>query len=146
VPQDENTVAEFTPLPPDGRTRGIPSQAAPDFRRCGSVNAATARKRLESMLAELDRSIEVLGGDPQSAWDRSGADGGSTLTDTDRNRAMLDVATRQRRSVLAALNRMDDGNYGLCTDCGKPVPEGRLEARPEAARCVQCQSKRERRR
>jgi DnaK suppressor protein len=110
------------------------------------VNAATARKRLESMLAELDRSIEVLGGDPQSAWDRSGADGGSTLTETDRNRAMLDVATRQRRSVLAALNRMDDGNYGLCTDCGKPVPEGRLEARPEAACCVQCQSKRERRR
>ncbi|MFC7647950.1 TraR/DksA family transcriptional regulator [Streptosporangium lutulentum] len=41
---------------------------------------------------------------------------------------------------------MEDGSYGLCTDCGSPVPEGRLEARPEAARCVQCQSKRERRR
>jgi DnaK suppressor protein len=110
------------------------------------VDNATARKRLENTLAELDRSIGVLGGDPQAVWDRSGADAGSTLTDTDRNRAMLDVATRQRRSVLAALQRMDDGSYGLCTDCGRPVPAGRLEARPEAARCVQCQSKRERRR
>ncbi|MDP9849180.1 TraR/DksA family transcriptional regulator [Streptosporangium lutulentum] len=110
------------------------------------MDNATARMRLESTLAELDRSIGVLGGDPQTVWDRSGADAGSTLTDTDRNRAMLDAARQQRSSVLAALKRMEDGSYGLCTDCGSPVPEGRLEARPEAARCVQCQSKRERRR
>ena len=29
----------------------------------------------------------------------------------------------------------------VCADCGKPIPEGRLDARPEAARCVGCQSK-----
>ncbi|WP_433244764.1 TraR/DksA family transcriptional regulator [Streptosporangium sp. CA-135522] len=109
------------------------------------MDAATARVRLESMLAELDRSIKVLRGDPLAVWDRSAADAGSVLTDVDRVRAMLDAATRQRRSVLEALKRLDDGLYGLCADCGKPVPEGRLEARPEAARCVQCQSKRERR-
>ncbi|MDP9865260.1 MULTISPECIES: TraR/DksA family transcriptional regulator [Streptosporangium] len=110
------------------------------------MNAATARVRLESMLAELDRSIGVLRGDPLTAWDRSAGDAGSVLTDADRNRAMLEAATQQRRSVLEALRRLDDGLYGLCADCGSPVPEGRLEARPEAARCVQCQAKRERRR
>ncbi|SFJ67052.1 transcriptional regulator, TraR/DksA family [Streptosporangium canum] len=110
------------------------------------MNDATARMRLESMLAELDRSIGVLRGDPLAVWDRSPADGGSVLTDADRNRAMLEAATRQRRSVLEALKRLDEGLYGLCADCGGPVPEGRLEARPEATRCVQCQSRRERRR
>ena len=59
---------------------------------------------------------------------------------------MLTVADTQRGAVLDALKRLDEGTYGRCVDCAKPVPEGRLEARPEAARCVQCQGKRERRR
>ncbi|TQS22816.1 conjugal transfer protein TraR [Microbispora sp. KK1-11] len=102
--------------------------------------------RLESMLAELDRSISVLRGDPVAGRDRSLADAGADLTDADRTRAMLDAASRQRTAVLAALRRLDDGGYGRCVDCGTLVPEGRLEARPEAARCVQCQSRAERRR
>ncbi|MEV7009759.1 TraR/DksA C4-type zinc finger protein [Streptosporangium sp. NPDC051022] len=110
------------------------------------MDAATVRIRLESMLAELDRSIRVLRGDPPTGWDRSAADAGSVLTDTDRNQAMLEAATDQRRAVLRALRRLEDGVYGRCADCGGAVPDGRLEARPEAARCVQCQARRERRR
>jgi RNA polymerase-binding transcription factor DksA len=102
--------------------------------------------RLESMLQELDRSIGVLRGDPVAVQDRSAADAGADLTDADRTQAMLDVAARQRTAVLDALKRLDDGGYGRCVDCGRPVPDGRLEARPEAARCVQCQSTIERRR
>ncbi|MFI6298323.1 TraR/DksA family transcriptional regulator [Nonomuraea sp. NPDC050790] len=110
------------------------------------MDHTTARERLESMLAELDRSIRVLTGDPVAVRERSAADAGSDLTEADRAQAMLDVAVAQRRAVVSALSRIDDGVYGECVDCGKPVPEGRLEARPEAARCVQCQSKQERRR
>ena len=44
------------------------------------------------------------------------------------------------------LHRIEQGTYGVCADCGAGVPEGRLEARPDAARCVACQSKRDRRR
>lgn len=110
------------------------------------MDVTTACERLEGMLAELDRSIGVLRGDPVAVRDRSAADAGSDLTDADRAQAMLTVATVQRRAVVEALKRIDEGSYGQCVDCGKPVPEGRLEARPEAARCVQCQGKRERRR
>ncbi|MEU0521307.1 TraR/DksA family transcriptional regulator [Streptosporangium sp. NPDC006007] len=110
------------------------------------MNAETVRVRLQNMLVELDRSIAVLRGDPQAGWDRSPADAGSVLTEADRNLAMLEAATGQRRSVVEALRRLDDGVYGRCADCGHPVPEGRLQARPEAARCLQCQSRRERRR
>lgn len=110
------------------------------------MDVATARERLKSMLAELDRSIGVLRGDSLAARDESPADAGSELTDSDRDRALLEVATRHRGSVIEALRRMDEGCYGLCADCAMPVPESRLEARPEATRCVQCQSKRDRRR
>ncbi|MBP2703430.1 TraR/DksA C4-type zinc finger protein [Microbispora sp. RL4-1S] len=110
------------------------------------MDDATARMRLESMLQELDKSILVLGADPAAPKERSAADAGAGLTDADRTRAMIDAAARHRMAVLAALRRLDDGGYGRCVDCGRPVPEGRLEARPEAARCVQCQSRAERRR
>ncbi|GAA0407881.1 hypothetical protein GCM10009530_70200 [Microbispora corallina] len=110
------------------------------------MDDATARMRLETMLHELDRSIGVLRGDPVALQDRSAADAGADLTDADRTQAMIDAAKRQRTAVLAALKRLDDGGYGQCVDCGRPVPEGRLEARPEAARCVQCQARVERRR
>jgi DnaK suppressor protein len=47
--------------------------------------------------------------------------------------------------VLNALRRIQEGTYGTCMDCGALIPEGRLEARPEASRCVKCQSKWDRR-
>ncbi|MEV3979835.1 TraR/DksA family transcriptional regulator [Nonomuraea sp. NPDC050227] len=110
------------------------------------MDVTTARQRLEDMLAELDRSIGVLQGDPVAIREHSAADAGSDLTDADRAQAMLTVATAQRRAVTEAIRRLDEGAYGRCVDCDEPVPEGRLEARPEAARCVPCQGRRERRR
>ncbi|MFD0889075.1 TraR/DksA family transcriptional regulator, partial [Streptosporangium algeriense] len=90
------------------------------------MDAATARMRLESMLAELDRSIGVLRGDPLTRWERSLADAGSVLTDADRTLAMLEAAAEQQQTVADALTRMDEGVYGRCADCGQAVPEGRL--------------------
>ncbi|HET7071285.1 MAG TPA: TraR/DksA C4-type zinc finger protein [Nocardioides sp.] len=43
--------------------------------------------------------------------------------------AMLEEVRRARRRVA-------DGTYGTCEVCGEPIPEGRLEARPWATRCV----------
>ena len=105
----------------------------------------TARKRLDEMLADLDRSIAVLRQEHPEAEHHT-ADAGTSLSDTDRVDAALEAMRLQRAQVVAALERTEAGTYGKCVDCGLPVPEGRLEARPEAARCVGCQSKRDRRR
>ena len=40
--------------------------------------------------------------------------------------------------VLAALSRMDNGTYGLCTECGTAVPLERLEVLPQVAHCLRC--------
>lgn len=42
-----------------------------------------------------------------------------------------------------ALERIDDGVYGICEDCGCAIPKARLKALPYARNCVKCQSERE---
>lgn len=110
------------------------------------METTVARKRLEEMRADLDRSIAVLQGESPgpvagSGYPQDSADAGSTLSEADRTEAILHSARGQRDEVLAALARIDENTYGQCTDCGHEIPEGRLDARPDAARCVACQSK-----
>lgn len=97
----------------------------------------TPRQRLADMLADLERSIEVLQND------RYTVGAGTTLADADQAEAALDTMLRQRDEVTGALSRTEAGTYGRCVDCAASVPEGRLEARPEAARCVPCQAARD---
>jgi DnaK suppressor protein len=110
-----------------------------------------ARNRLEQLRDSLDRSIAVLRGSgaqrgPDADYPPDPADAGANLSESERSDAMLAAATAQRAGTLSALSRIDQGTYGLCADCGQPVPEGRLEAKPTADCCVSCQSKRDRRR
>jgi DnaK suppressor protein len=112
------------------------------------VEISVTRKVLEAMRDDLERSIVVLQAEHPRA--RGGAieagDAGANLTEADRCDAAVESVRVQRAEVMAALARVEDGSYGKCVDCGQPVPDGRLEARPTTARCVGCQSKRDRRR
>lgn len=112
------------------------------------MDAAAARKRLEQIRGELDRSILVLTGEHEDEWvpeyPQDPADAGANLAETERTEAVLALTRRQRSEVMDALLRLDQGTYGTCTDCGSAVPKGRLEAKPQAARCVACQAKRDR--
>ncbi len=110
------------------------------------METTVARKRLEEMRDDLDRSISILQGERPAPLAGAGyptdsADAGSSLSETDRTEAVLLSARSQRDQVLASLARIDSGTYGRCADCGHEIPEGRLEARPDAARCVSCQAK-----
>jgi DnaK suppressor protein len=103
------------------------------------------------MRDDLDRSISILQGERPAplagaGYPQDSADAGSTLSEADRTEAILHSARSQRDEVLAALARVDDSTYGRCIDCGGEIPEGRLDARPDAARCVSCQAKHARRR
>ena len=51
--------------------------------------------------------------------------------------------TAEIAAVNAALQRLEDGSYGECVDCGAHIAEARLHAAPEAARCIHCQEKQE---
>ena len=54
--------------------------------------------------------------------------------------AINEHETAELAAIDAALARLQAGTYGQCTDCDARIPDARLNAAPEAARCVGCQT------
>ena len=55
-----------------------------------------------------------------------------------------DAGRKHLKEIEEALLRVQDGTFGTCTRCQKPIDEARLEAVPQAAMCVSCQELTER--
>ena len=53
--------------------------------------------------------------------------------------SILEVRNQMRLQLDAALQRLEEGAYGICEDCQKPISEERLKALPFARRCIDCQ-------
>jgi DnaK suppressor protein len=70
------------------------------------------------------------------------------IASNDLERLTLDAIGAQNSLALtkidAALARIENGNYGVCANCGKMISKDRLEVIPEAVFCIDCQSKAER--
>lgn len=98
---------------------------------------------VQEIREELARSGEAryvdLAGQVADAGEASVAD---LLVDVDHAMALRDV--RELREVEAALQRIEDGTYGECRECGAQIAFARLEAHPTAARCIDCQTRIER--
>ena len=96
-----------------------------------------ARDELEN--TDDQHRIDLLNSEPGDTGDESLA---NALADF--NVAQLDRHIQGMRDIEAALRRVKDGEYGVCTDCGTDVGFARLQAYPTAKRCIVCQEKRER--
>ncbi len=77
-----------------------------------------------------------------SAYDNHPADIGTEAFERSRDTAIHDNLEGQLEEVEAALQRMKKGKYGLCAECGEPIPYERLEAVPYTAYCVEHASNR----
>lgn len=53
--------------------------------------------------------------------------------------SILEVRNRTRNQIDEALQRLDEGTYGICEDCGRPITSARLKAVSFARRCIECQ-------
>lgn len=58
---------------------------------------------------------------------------------------LIAIEAAKLDDIEAAIQRIDDGSYGLCVDCGKAIPRKRLEVLPFARRCLACAGESERR-
>lgn len=97
---------------------------------------------LEAKLRELHRHLGV-----PVEYDGDGLGDRIDVAARDAART-LDGATRERliiktREVQAALDRIDAGVYGKCSECGEPIGAKRLQALPAVETCIACQSSRE---
>jgi RNA polymerase-binding protein DksA len=112
---------------------------------------AAVRARLTAERARLQREIyELTHGDRavQSVdplWDAGGlkseqVDDADMVFEAERNQAVVDNAQILLAQVQAALDRLDNGTYGKCVQCGKDINPKRLAALPYATLCIDCQS------
>ena len=119
---------------PELTTREIDS-----LTRALSERKQTMRDEIRSGLASMrGETYEDLLSGTSDAGDESLA---TLITDVTNADVARDAAELQ--DILAAEARLAAGTYGICIDCGEPVPYERLVAYPTAKRCIRCQQVRE---
>lgn len=74
-----------------------------------------------------------------SAYDNHPADLGSETYEQEKDLGLANAFRVRQAEIEDALERINNGNYGVCRDCGRPIDEERLEALPYAATCIDCQ-------
>jgi len=98
--------------------------------------------KLKTRLEEIDRvlgGVQVRGderGAELSDYDQHPGDQGTETLEQSMDEAKRAILHDERNAVEQALQRLEEGSYGTCVDCGREIPAGRLQAQPEAIRCV----------
>lgn len=135
---------------PNRFTRGIVRVRGIDggYER-GPMDKAKARRLLEArkdVLLQLVRAATEQGSldeeQRSSAGEMTALEPGDIGTDTHERElgySVRESAEASLRDVERALERVDQGIYGICPVCGEPIDDARLEAKPEAEFCVKHQ-------
>jgi len=108
-----------------------------------ALEADLARLRAEIAAAEYD-----LAGLMRDAGDGAGddqADAGTKTFEREQEISLVNNAREVSEQSEHALERILDGSYGVCENCGNPIGKNRLLVFPRATLCVPCKSKQERR-
>lgn len=101
-------------------------------------DSADAKARLTNMLAELEGRQRRIGEDLDEPLDPDSGERAVEMEDDAALEGQAALLSREIASVKRALARIDDGSYGECVRCGGDIAPARLEARPEAALCIDC--------
>lgn len=94
------------------------------------------RGQLEQERARLQTQIEAASGDSPLAHDENFADSAQVAAERGENLSLAGQLSQQLVEVERALAKLDDGTYGLCEVCGRPIAEARLEAMPATRFCI----------
>lgn len=103
-----------------------------------------AKARLEEQLAELESRQERIAGDLAEPLNPDSSEQAVEMEDDASLEGQGALVAKEIASVKRALARIADGTYGECVRCGNDIAPGRLEARPEAALCIDCARSNER--
>jgi len=96
------------------------------------------RARKLALLPALSADIASANAARQNANvdDEHDPEGATIAFELSQASALLDQSRSGLAEVDAALERIRTGTYGICTVCGEPIAEGRLEARPWTTFCI----------
>ena len=98
-------------------------------------------KRLDELYDEAEKTVAGMTDTEETFPDPTDR---ATL-ESDRN-FMLRIRDRERKLIVKireALQRIEDGTFGLCESCGDEITADRLKARPVTTLCIECKRKEE---
>lgn len=103
---------------------------------------------LERLAEELDQTARDLAEILRDGVDVAGndqADVGSTSLERDSELSLAANQNELLAQTRLALERLEDGTYGDCANCGQAIGKARLQAFPRATLCIKCKQREERR-
>lgn len=92
--------------------------------------------RLETLAGRVERIEEDLRKPTSADW----PDRAIEIENDEVLEGLDELTVAEVRQLRAAIERIDQGQYGRCTRCGSPIGESRLKALPSATTCVSCAS------
>ncbi len=98
-------------------------------------------ERLDQLLTEANKTVSGMtdqGDNFPDPTDRASLESerNFTLRIRDRERKLIS-------KIKEALDRIENGTYGICEECGEEISENRLKARPVTTLCIECKKKQE---
>jgi DnaK suppressor protein len=97
-------------------------------------------KMKEGTLAEIQKSVRSGTDSPDAEPSGDIYDQASSERDRELDLLLGDREREKLRSIDEALDRIDDGEYGICEECEEEIPLGRLKVLPFARYCVRCKA------
>ena len=119
-----------------------------------AINVDKFKKRILAEKARLEADQARLGNRDSASLNQGigeltdndashPGDSGAKLMDREKDEALQANIEGMLAQVRDALQKIDNGSYGVCDRCGKQIGEARLEALPYATFCIDCQSRME---
>jgi RNA polymerase-binding transcription factor DksA len=105
---------------------------------------ARLRERAEEIArrrAQLVESGDGMRDSELADYDQHPADQGTETHEQELDETTDMLLADEARNVEIAQQRLEEGKYGICIDCGEEIPAERLEAIPEAIRCIKDQNR-----
>ena len=101
---------------------------------------AADRERTLARLSGLERELAgiVESARAANADDEHDPEGATIAFEREHAAALLSQARQHLAEIDAAMRRLDEGSYGTCLRCGRPIAAERLAARPAAQTCIAC--------
>lgn len=103
------------------------------------IDTGEVRKRLEARLKALTSKLTEIDEDLKEHGSEADFEERATEIAGDEVLEGLGLqGQKEATQIEAALQRIDDGTYGICVQCGEDIPEKRLELLPHTPLCTDC--------
>ena len=116
-----------------------------DLRSMLLENLVNRKRELETHLSQARRLWREQGSGLGAQEPADEVDGALCEMSTHNLCSQIERKTRELRKIDDLIRRtIEDEDFGLCEECGEPIPAARLMVLPDASLCVPCQSRQER--